>query len=59
MDDLIIEREANPVARFSIADRMFVERGTKADWDLLHDLHYKAENLPVGGPAPETPEGDG
>jgi ABC-type ATPase with predicted acetyltransferase domain len=27
---------------------MFVERGTKADWDLLHDLHYKAEKLPLG-----------
>lgn len=27
---------------------MFVERGTVADWNLLHDLHYKAENLPLG-----------
>lgn len=27
---------------------MIVERGTKADWDLLHDLHYKAEKLPLG-----------
>jgi hypothetical protein len=27
---------------------MFVERGTKADWDLLHELHYKAEGLPIG-----------
>lgn len=43
-----IEREDAPCARFSLADEMFVERGTKADWDLLHDLHYKAENLPIG-----------
>ncbi|MBY3231863.1 hypothetical protein [Rhizobium laguerreae] len=25
-----------------------MERGTKADWELLHDLHYKAEGLPIG-----------
>lgn len=29
-------------------DDMWVEVGTKADWDTLHDLHYKAENLPPG-----------
>lgn len=29
-------------------DGMRVERGTKADWDALHDLHYKAESLPAG-----------
>jgi ABC-type ATPase with predicted acetyltransferase domain len=27
---------------------MWVEKGTKADWDHLHDLHYKAESLPAG-----------
>jgi hypothetical protein len=27
---------------------MFVERGSKDDWELLHDLHYKAEGLPIG-----------
>jgi len=43
-----IERNPDPRPRFSLADEMFVERGTKADWDLLHDLHYKAEKLPVG-----------
>jgi hypothetical protein len=21
---------------------------TRVDWELLHDLHYKAENLPIG-----------
>lgn len=50
MSDLLtdIERVDNPVPRFSLADEMIVERGTKADWDLLHDLHYKAEKLPIG-----------
>jgi ABC-type ATPase with predicted acetyltransferase domain len=27
---------------------MFVERGDRSDWALLHDLHYKAESLPIG-----------
>ena len=44
-----IERENTPRARFSLMDEMFVEPGTVADWNLLHDLHYKAENLPTGG----------
>lgn len=43
-----IERHQSPVAKFSLADEMIVERGTKADWELLHDLHYKAEGLPFG-----------
>lgn len=46
--DTCLERTDAPKARFSLADDMYVERGTKADWDLLHDLHYKAENLPFG-----------
>lgn len=43
-----ITRNTHPVQRFALAEEMIVERGTKADWDLLHDLHYKAEKLPVG-----------
>lgn len=43
-----IERSAVIRPRFSLMDHMFVERGTKEDWDLLHDLHYKAEGLPIG-----------
>lgn len=46
--ETIIERNPAPKARFSLMDDMFIERGTKADWDLLHDLHYKAEKLPIG-----------
>lgn len=42
----ILRETAKPV--FSLLDQMVVERGEKADWDLLHDLHYKAENLPMG-----------
>lgn len=46
--ETLIERVDAPRARFSLCDEMFIERGTKADWDLLHDLHYKAEKLPIG-----------
>ncbi|OWZ90361.1 hypothetical protein B9J07_27625 [Sinorhizobium sp. LM21] len=46
--ETLIERNASPRASFALTDEMFVERGTKADWELLHDLHYKAEGLPIG-----------
>lgn len=44
--DAIIEYEPSPRPRFPLLAEMVVERGSKADWNLLHDLHYKAENLP-------------
>jgi hypothetical protein len=44
--ELIVTRFENPRARFTLAEDMWVERGTSADWELLHDLHYKAEALP-------------
>lgn len=46
--ETLVKRRANPLARFAPADDMIVERGTIDDWELLHDLHYKAENLPMG-----------
>lgn len=46
--ETLIERNTSPRASFSLSHDMVVERGTKADWDLLHDLHYKAEKLPIG-----------
>jgi len=46
--DTLIERNPNPRANFALAREMMVERGDKTDWDLLHDLHYKAEALPFG-----------
>lgn len=45
--ETVIER-SQAAPRFALADEMFVERGTKEDWNLLHDLHYKAEKLPLG-----------
>lgn len=46
--ETLIERMNAPTGRFSLADDMIVERGSKVDWNLLHDLHYKAEHLPMG-----------
>lgn len=43
-----VKREIAPQQRFSLMDEMFVERGDTDDWWLLHDLHYKAEKLPIG-----------
>lgn len=44
-----IERRPYQPAPFSLLADMVVERGTKADWDKLHHLHYKnAETLPIG-----------
>lgn len=47
-DDVIMTRTPNARGRFTATHQMFVEPGTKADWDELHELHYKAEKLPVG-----------
>lgn len=47
--DIIIERREIPKNHsYSLLDEIYVERGTKEDWELLHELHYKAEKLPVG-----------
>lgn len=46
--ETLIERVDAPRARFALLDDMIVQRGDKSDWELLHDLHYKAENLPIG-----------
>jgi ABC-type ATPase with predicted acetyltransferase domain len=35
-------------ARFSLLDSMIVSRGARDDWNLLHELHYKSEGLPIG-----------
>lgn len=33
---------------FPLLAEMWVERGDRADWDLLHALHYKMQSTPVG-----------
>lgn len=46
--ETLVRRENAPRQRFPLLDAMVVERGTPDDWWLLHDLHYKAEKLPIG-----------
>jgi len=46
--DALVERRTHPSARFSLLDDIIVSRGDKSSWEQLHELHYKAENLPIG-----------
>lgn len=49
MIDMMTVRRPAPVDhKLSLLDEIFVEPGTKEDWELLHELHYKAENLAAG-----------
>ena len=48
-DDIAIWRnEVDRKHSLSLLKNIYVERGTREDWDLLHELHYKAENLGIG-----------
>lgn len=44
----VLDERKGAQGAFPLLSEMMISRGTKADWDLLHDLHYKAENLPIG-----------
>jgi ABC-type ATPase with predicted acetyltransferase domain len=46
--EISVSRLVEPQRRFSLLDGMYVERGTKKDWDRLAGFHYKAANLPLG-----------
>ena len=47
--DVVIERFETPENhQLSLLPEIYVERGTIEDWNLLHELHYKAENLGIG-----------
>lgn len=46
--DTTVERIDRPRPSFTLLDEMMVERGEKADWDLLKELHYKQGGQPLG-----------
>jgi ABC-type ATPase with predicted acetyltransferase domain len=46
--EILMERDPDPKAVFSLLDEMWIEKGNKEDWAELHGLHYKAEGLPPG-----------
>lgn len=47
-EKLLCATLVSPSARFSLLDEMYVELGSKDDWDRLAGFHYKAESLPAG-----------
>jgi hypothetical protein len=47
-DDIVIRHETPARPLLSLLDECYVERGNKDDWNLLHELHYKAARLPIG-----------
>lgn len=44
----LIERTESAQGQLSLLKRMRVSRGTKDDWEALHELHYKSEGNVVG-----------
>lgn len=47
--DILVRRQEKPDHHMlSLLPHIMVEPGTKADWDLLHELHYKAETEGIG-----------
>lgn len=48
MSDFIVERREVPKNhKFSLLEKIYVEPGSKDDWDEFHALHYKAEALGI------------
>ena len=48
-ENALIERRGRPAGHsLSLLPDIYVERGDIDDWNLLHELHYKAENLGIG-----------
>lgn len=48
VSDVLVEVCSQPKPYFSLLDDMWIEKGSKADWDELHALHYKADGMPPG-----------
>jgi len=47
-DIYVARHDLNPKHRLSLLSEVYVERGTIDDWNLLHELHYKATNTGIG-----------
>lgn len=47
-DWLVMRNDDRKPRQLSLLSQIIIERGTTEDWDLLHELHYKAENLGIG-----------
>ena len=41
--EILVKRASVTTRRFSLLSQMYVERGTKEDWEKLESLHYKTD----------------
>ena len=41
--EILVKRASVTTRRFSLLSEMYVERGTKEDWEKLESLHYKTD----------------
>ena len=46
--NILVSNRTYAKKELSILKDIYVEKGTLDDWKLLHELHYKAENLGIG-----------
>lgn len=46
--NIVVKRNLVRPQTFSLLGDMIVERGTKDDWESLHELHYKSEGKATG-----------
>lgn len=44
----VIETTPDAQPYFGLLEEMYVERGDRSDWVLLHHLHYKSDHEPIG-----------
>lgn len=47
-DGIYVSNRTYEKKELSLLKDIYVEKGTLDDWKLLHELHYKAENLGIG-----------
>lgn len=47
-DALIVRKPIPTNHLLSLLNEIYIEPGTKEDWELLHELHYKADTLGIG-----------
>jgi ABC-type ATPase with predicted acetyltransferase domain len=48
MSDWSVTRSGERSGAFPMLEQMYIERGTLADWEVLHDFHYKSEGRVMG-----------
>ncbi|WEU67469.1 hypothetical protein [Xanthomonas phage JGB6] len=44
----VVQRNPKLDTKFTLLENMWIERGTKEDWDVLHEFHYKSEGGAMG-----------